>query len=154
MPALNFVIPAGWGTCTLCFEGSPASAHLWGRAGSSVLCCRPVTAPADVCHRWPGVSVWPSQQSLLGGIWAPITPHTNPCCSRSSWRGKVPPSHHWERVGVLKTTNTELQAHCSSKRNAKGNTKLQNHGSIPIFLLGNRRHPRGLLKPSLGLGLH
>lgn len=34
MLVLNFVIPAGWGTCMLCFEGAPASAHLWGRAGS------------------------------------------------------------------------------------------------------------------------
>lgn len=95
MPALNFVIPAGWGTCTLCFEGSPASAHLWGRAGS----LRPLLSSCDSSRRHLSPLAWcervaePAQP--VGGGSGCLAPPLSPA-SKSSWRGKALPRHLWD----------------------------------------------------------
>lgn len=47
-----------------------------------------------------------------------------------------------------------LTAHCSSKRHAKGNTKVPQYGSHQSFLLGTSVTPMWILMLSLGLGLH
>lgn len=101
MPALNFAIPAGWGTCILRFEGSPASAHLWGRAGS--LC--PLLSSCDSSRRHLSPLAWCEHvaepaQPVGGGSGHP-RPFT--CCSKSSWRGKASPSHH----GDVPSTETQ-----------------------------------------------
>lgn len=87
MPALNFLIPAGRGAPTLCFEGSPACAHLRGRAGCL---CPPLSSP-DSSRRHLSPPAWceggqDSTARWRGGWEAMISPF--PCCSKTQPEGK------------------------------------------------------------------
>lgn len=96
MPALNFLIPAGWGAPTLCFEGSPASAHLRGRAGSL---CPPLSSP-DSSRRHLSPPAWCERagrtaEPVGGGPGSPSSPAST-AAAKPSWRGKDPASHCWD----------------------------------------------------------
>lgn len=108
--------------------------------GASVLCCHPVTVPGDICHRWPGVSVWLSQHSLSEGALGTPRPHPPrpfPCCSKSSWRGKASPSHHWD----VPSTETQGPVAWKALQGALGLLRLicqPKYSSIPpVGDLGN-----------------
>lgn len=86
MPALSFLILAGWGAPTLCFEGSPACAHLWGRAGS--LC--PLLLSPDSSRRHLSPLAWcehnnGAAQPVGGGSRSPLSSSSS---AKPSWRGK------------------------------------------------------------------
>lgn len=96
MPALNFLIPAGWGAPTLRFEGSPASAHLRGRAGSL---CPPLSSP-DSSRRHLSPPAWCERagrtaEPVGGGPGSPSSPAST-AAAKPSWRGKDPASRCWD----------------------------------------------------------
>lgn len=107
MPALNFLIPAGRGAPTLGFEGSPASAHLQGRAGSL---CPPLSSP-DSSRRHLSPLVWCEcaggmAEPVGGSSPSPLSP-PSPVTAKPSWRGKAPASHCWDLpIALPRATRT------------------------------------------------
>lgn len=82
MPALNFLILADRGAPTLCFEGSPACAHLWGRDG----CLCPLLSSPDSSRRHLSPPAWCEGGQDSTAYWrrgweAIISPF--PCCSKT-----------------------------------------------------------------------
>lgn len=93
MPALNFLILAGWGAPTFALKAALPAPICGAGLGASVLSCFPLTAPGGISHRWPGASTRMGQHSLLEG--APGA-HCPPLSLQNPAGGESPASRHWD----------------------------------------------------------